>query len=40
MEEINSVFSAVKSKAYGYRPTVWLLSSLHLLAGKPRLPHT
>jgi len=22
MEEINSVFSAVKSKAYGYRPTV------------------
>ena len=40
MEEFNSVFSAAKSKAYSYRPTVWLLLRLHLLAGKSRLPNT
>lgn len=40
MEEFNGVFSAVKSKAYCYRPTVWLFLRLRLLAGKPRLPNT
>jgi transposase len=39
MEGLNSVFSAVKRKARGYRSTVYLITMLYLVAGKLRLPH-
>jgi transposase len=39
MEGLNSVFSAVKRKARGYRSTVYLITILYLVAGKLRLPH-
>jgi len=39
MEGPNSVFSAVKRKARGYRSTVYLITMLYLVAGKLRLPH-
>lgn len=38
MEGLNSVFSAVKRKARGYRSSVYLITILYLLAGKLRLP--
>ena len=40
MEGLNSVFSAVKRKARGYRSTVYLITMLYLVAGKLRLPHS
>jgi transposase len=39
MEGLNSVFSAVKRKARGYRSSVYLITMLYLVAGKLRLPH-
>jgi transposase len=39
MEGLNSVFSAVKRKARGFRSTVYLTTVLYLVAGKLRLPH-
>jgi transposase len=39
MEGLNSVFSAVKRKARGYRSPVYLTTMLYLVAGKLRLPH-
>ena len=39
MEGLNSVFSAVKRKARGYRSSTYLITILYLLAGKLRLPH-
>jgi transposase len=39
MEGLNSVFSAVKRKARGYRSPVYLTTILYLVAGKLRLPH-
>ena len=39
MEGLNSVFSAVKRKARGYRSPVYLITMLYLVAGKLRLPH-
>lgn len=39
MEGLNSVFSAVKRKARGYRSPVYLVTMLYLVAGKLRLPH-
>lgn len=39
MEGLNSVFSATKRKARGYRTTEYLLCMLYLVAGKLRLPH-
>ena len=39
MEGLNSVFSAVKRKARGYRSSVYLITILYLVAGKLRLPH-
>jgi transposase len=39
MEGLNSVFSAVKRKARGYRSVVYLITMLYLVAGKLRLPH-
>ncbi|MGA2748347.1 MAG: ISL3 family transposase [Verrucomicrobiota bacterium] len=39
MEGLNSVFSAVKRKARGYRSSVYLITVLYLVAGKLRLPH-
>lgn len=39
MEGLNSVFSAVKRKARGFRSSVYLISMLYLVAGKLRLPH-
>ena len=39
MEGLNSVFSAVKRKARGYRSSVYLITMLYLLAAKLRLPH-
>jgi len=39
MEGLNSVFSAVKRKARGFRSTVYLITMLYLVAGKLRLPH-
>jgi transposase len=38
MEGLNSVFSATKRKARGYRSTTHLITMLYLLAGKLRLP--
>jgi transposase len=38
MEGLNSVFSATKRKARGYRSTVYLITMLYFLAGKLRLP--
>ncbi len=38
MEGLNSVFSAVKRKARGYRSTVYLIKVLYLVAGKLRIP--
>lgn len=39
MEGLNSVFSAAKRKARGYRSSVYLITVLYLIAGKLRLPH-
>jgi transposase len=39
MEGLNSVFSATKRKARGYRTTEYLLTMLYLVAGKLKLPH-
>src|SRR6266850_257788 len=39
MEGLNSVFSAVKRKARGFRSSTYLITILYLLAGKLRLPH-
>lgn len=38
MEGLNSVFSATKRKARGYRSTTHLITMLYLTAGKLRLP--
>ena len=38
MEALNSVFSATKRKARGYRTTAYLLTVLYLVAGKLRIP--
>jgi len=38
-EGLNSVFSAVKRKARGYRSSIYLITMLYLVAGKLRLPH-
>jgi transposase len=38
MEGLNSVFSATKRKARGYRSAVYLITMLYLIAGKLRLP--
>ncbi len=38
MEGLNSVFSATKRKARGYRSTTHLIAMLYLVAGKLRLP--
>jgi len=40
MEGLNSVFSATKRKARGYRSSVYLITMLYLVAGKLRLPHS
>jgi len=40
MEGMNSVFSATKRKARGYRSTVHLITMLYLVAGKLRLPQS
>jgi transposase len=40
MEGLNSVFSATKRKARGYRTTESLLTMLYLVAGKLTLPHS
>jgi transposase len=39
MEGLNSVFSAVKRKARGYRSSVYQITVLYFVAGKLRLPH-
>ncbi len=39
MEGLNSVFSAVKRKARGFRSSVYLITVLYLVAGKLRLPY-
>lgn len=39
MEGLNSVFSAVKRKARGYRSSEYMITVLYLVAGKLRLPH-
>jgi transposase len=39
MEGLNSVFSATKRKARGYRSTTYLITILYFVAGKLRLPH-
>ena len=39
MEGLNSVFSAVKRKARGFRSPLYLTTMLYLVAGKLRLPH-
>jgi transposase len=39
MEGLNSVFSAVKPRARGFRSPVYLTTMLYLVAGKLRLPH-
>ena len=39
MEGLNSVFSAVKRKARGYRSPVYQITVLYFVAGKLRLPH-
>ena len=38
MEGVNSVFSATKRKARGYRSTTHLITMFYFVAGKPRLP--
>ena len=38
MEGLNSVFSATKRKARGYRSTIHLIAILYFVAGKLRLP--
>jgi transposase len=38
MEGLNSVFSATKRKARGYRSTTHLIAMLYFTAGKLRLP--
>ena len=38
MEGLNSVFSAVKRRARGFRSFVYLRTMLYLVAGKLRLP--
>jgi len=38
MEGLNSVFSATKRKARGYRSTTYLIAMLYFTAGKLRLP--
>jgi Transposase and inactivated derivatives len=38
MEGLNSVFSATKRKARGYRSTTHLITRLYFVAGKLRLP--
>jgi transposase len=40
MEGLNSVFSATKRKARGYRSTTHLITMLYLVAGKLRLPQS
>jgi transposase len=40
MEGLNSVFSATKRKARGYRSTTHLITMLYFVAGKLRLPQT
>ena len=40
MEGLNSVFSATKRKARGYRSTTHLITMLYFVAGKLRLPHS
>ena len=40
MEGLNSVFSAVKRKARGYRTVQYLIAMLYFVAGKLRLPAT
>ena len=40
MEGLNSVFSAVKRKARGYRSSIYLITMLYLVAGKLRLPQS
>ncbi|MGO8741115.1 MAG: transposase [Limisphaerales bacterium] len=39
MGGLNSVFSAVKRKARGYRSPEYLITMLYLVAGKLRPPH-
>ncbi len=39
MEGLNSVFSATKRKARGYRSSKYLITMLYFVAGKLRLPH-
>jgi transposase len=38
MEGLNSVFSAVKRKARGYRSSVYMITMLYFVAGKLRIP--
>ena len=38
MEGLNSVFSATKRKARGYRSTTYLITMLYFVAGKLRFP--
>ena len=38
MERLNSVFSATKRKARGYRSTTHLITMLYFVAGKLRFP--
>lgn len=38
MEGLNSVFSATKRKARGYRSTIYLITMLYFTAGKLRIP--
>ena len=38
MEALNSVFSATKRKARGYRSATHFITMLYLVAGKLRLP--
>jgi transposase len=38
MEGLNSVFSATKRKARGYRSTTHFITMLYFIAGKLRLP--
>lgn len=40
MEGLNSVFSATKRKARGYRSTTHLITMLYFIAGKLRIPQT
>lgn len=40
MEGLNSVFSATKRKARGYRSSPYLITMLYFVAGKLRLPQT